>query len=191
MARKSAERSGMHVTCPFCGHLCDGFVKLSFCSGCYAEYWPQKQSPWKFTFTDVPTGKQAWAKSFCKAGGMSIGTANKKEIIVDRKFPTLDFGGKSPRQRGSEAFAAGLMRSEICDREFFSLVNANARAPGYTMKQLGEHRTAACREWIKGWDTAQKKASSPSRDVLFDGSDAHLLNEAGDAFESTGMGVGS
>lgn len=109
---------------------------------------------------------------------------------MDRKFPTLDFGGKSPRQRGSEAFSIGLMRAEICDREFFSLMNANARTPGYTMQQLGEHRTMACREWIKGWDEAQKEASRPSRDVLFDGSDAHLLNDAGDAFESPSLGVG-
>ncbi|MES2877547.1 MAG: hypothetical protein V4713_03925 [Pseudomonadota bacterium] len=109
---------------------------------------------------------------------------------MNRKFLTLDFGAKSPKQRGSEAFASGLMRAEICDREFFLLVNSNARTPGYTMKQLGEHRTLACREWIKGWDESQKEANRTSRDTLFDGSDAHLLNDAGDAFESPNRGVG-
>lgn len=109
---------------------------------------------------------------------------------MDRKFPTLNFGDKSPKQRGSEAFSMGLMRAEICDREFFSLVNANARTPGYTLKQLGEHRTLACRDWIKEWDATQKESSIPSRDRLFDGSDAHLLNDAGDAFEIPSQGVG-
>jgi len=78
---------------------------------------------------------------------------------VYRKFPSLDFGDESPMQRGSEAFSSGLMRAEICDREFFSLVNANARTPGFTMKALGDHRTLACRDWIKGWDKAQKEVN--------------------------------
>lgn len=84
--------------------------------------------------------------------------------IVDRKFPSLDFGDKSPKQRGSEAFAGGLMRAEICDREFFSLMNANRRTPGYTMAQLGEHRTLACRQWVNGWDEDQRVKES-LRDV--------------------------
>lgn len=75
MANKYAEREGMHINCPFCGYLCDGFVKLSFCSRCYAEYEPKptKAKPFRFVFTDVPSGRLAWSKAFHKAGGVRVG----------------------------------------------------------------------------------------------------------------------
>ena len=74
----------MHVSCPFCGHLCDGMVKLSFCINCFAEFWPQEAKPWRFTFTDQPTGKLSWSKAICRAGGFSFG--NTSEVTKEASF---------------------------------------------------------------------------------------------------------
>lgn len=73
--KKSAEMAGLHVNCPFCGHLCDALIKLSFCTGCYAEYWPNARIAGKFTFTNKPTGKQTWSKAIHRSGGVSLTVA--------------------------------------------------------------------------------------------------------------------
>lgn len=77
------------------------------------------------------------------------------------KYPSLDFGNNTPRQRGSEAFARGLMRAEITDRQFFTIMNSNAKSTDFMIRELGNHRTEACREWVNGWDDAAS-ASRPS-----------------------------
>lgn len=72
--KKRAERVGrFHVRCPFCGHLCDSHTALTWCPGCYVEYYETKNFNVIFD-TERKTERFAIAKALMKAGGARIGT---------------------------------------------------------------------------------------------------------------------
>lgn len=61
----------MHVECPFCGRLCDRFSALSWCSGCFVEWYRDRKG--RYVFDDRrKTPRFAVAKAVNKAGGVKI-----------------------------------------------------------------------------------------------------------------------
>jgi len=78
-----------------------------------------------------------------------------------RKYPALNFGDKPPYQRGREAFLSGLQRSQIMDREFWSMLSnlTPSKVPNFTVAQLEDQSVRACRDWVLGWDDAHDGAA--------------------------------
>ncbi len=75
--KRIAERvtdSPFHVTCPFCGHLCDRTAALAWCASCYVEYHTNRDGESVFD-TARKTPRFAFAKALAKSGGIAINAA--------------------------------------------------------------------------------------------------------------------
>ena len=71
-ARPSESR--FHVVCPFCEALVDKVTALRWCSGCFNEWYENRNGD--IVFDDKRrTPRFAWAKAIQKAGGLGIGPA--------------------------------------------------------------------------------------------------------------------
>lgn len=69
---KVSPQSRLHVVCPFCGVLCDKVTQLTWCAGCYVEYYQSRAG--NIVFDDQrKTPRFAVAKAFMRAGGARIG----------------------------------------------------------------------------------------------------------------------
>ena len=66
------------VACPFCGHRCDRLVRVSWCSGCYVEYYVRDDG--KTVFDNAQrTDRLAFGKALQKAGGIRIGAVARPD----------------------------------------------------------------------------------------------------------------
>lgn len=72
--KKSNELSNFHVTCPFCGYLCDRTTNLTWCSNCFCEWYINKKGDFIFD-NQRKTIRFALAKSIQRSGGVKFGNS--------------------------------------------------------------------------------------------------------------------
>lgn len=66
-----------HMLCPFCGEHCDRTASLTWCSGCYVEWYKSRNGDFVFD-TKRKTERFAFAKALCKSGGAKIGGTDEE-----------------------------------------------------------------------------------------------------------------
>jgi len=78
MKKRAKRVERFHVRCPFCGDLVDIMTSLSWCSGCFVEWYRTRACNYIFD-TERKTERFVWAKAVQKSGGMRIASANEDD----------------------------------------------------------------------------------------------------------------